>query len=748
VPHHGRAGALDCEDLGAAPGWGQVILTGPEGGSVSSIPPRCRPLRAELDGIEAELRRLEAELGRASPEQRPEIEAQIRVLVAQAEDVAEELARCMRAAASHLFLVGAEYTQSTQYFTFHDGGAQEGPTNGVPLIARKELFVRAYVALRDNGNPKPSQVTGRLTVSRPDGHTFPEIAPEHDPVVARVIGDLERRHADHTLTFRVPAGHCAGRRRFRLEVSDPGGGFAFSETLEPVRFRELPQLRIQGVLVHYTGQGLDLPAPTGGDLVDSLDYAAHAFPISGIDYTGCTEIEFDGDLSSGGRGCGTGWRALLDRLTAMRKASGEYTLYVAVIPSATPTNKADGCGRTGVCAARVGNGQLLAHEIGHALGRRHAPCGKGVRNVDDNYPDYWGYRDGSIGEYGIRADTLDVFDPEHVCDVMGYRYPGWVSPYTYQKVGAKIAAIMAADETSVEIRRQPGEYLILNLDVRGDDTLRLLPSYRVTGPPPPMDAAEGSRFIVELLDADGDVLESAPAEPADPFHSQDEEHPGLTTDLHWHASATAVSVRRDGRLLGTLDLEPVASSVRLREQPRTSQSHPALMHIDWEADPVAADQPTPRFLIRYSCDDGASWRALAADLTSTTYDVDTRLLPGGDRCRFEVIASGGGQSASARSEPFGVPRKPRRAFLLAPRDGTTVAAGRPLLLRGGAFSPDAGTVAFDEVMWTSSRDGFLGTGYELSPRLSSVGHHEISLEFTDGLGGRGSAVVAVEVTST
>jgi hypothetical protein len=78
----------------------------------------------------------------------------------------------------------------------------------------------------------------------------------------------------------------------------------------------------------------------------------------------------------------------------------------------------------------------LAHELGHALGREHAPCGTSDAG---QFP----YADGSLGVWGFSARTSLLFDPRRYRDVMGYCAPVWVSDFSYVALFDRLSAVAA-----------------------------------------------------------------------------------------------------------------------------------------------------------------------------------------------------------------------------------------------------------------------------------------------------------------
>lgn len=78
----------------------------------------------------------------------------------------------------------------------------------------------------------------------------------------------------------------------------------------------------------------------------------------------------------------------------------------------------------------------FVHELGHAHGRRHAPCGN-VGNPDPDYP----HAGGSIGAPGWDVLTGELLDSRQYKDFMGYCTPRWVSAYQLDALHAHIMAV-------------------------------------------------------------------------------------------------------------------------------------------------------------------------------------------------------------------------------------------------------------------------------------------------------------------
>ena len=149
---------------------------------------------------------------------------------------------------------------------------------------------------------------------------------------------------------------------------------------------------------------------------------------------------------------GAGWSALLGEIRAIRTAEGAPDNYYGVVKVGYGSGVA-GMGNIGLPAA-IGwdylpsGAGVLAHELGHNFGRRHAPCGN-VSGADLNYP----YAGGQIGAFGYNL-RLNKLWANTTPDFMSYCDPSWISDYNFTAMmnyrGFTTTALLAAGTTGAQ----------------------------------------------------------------------------------------------------------------------------------------------------------------------------------------------------------------------------------------------------------------------------------------------------------
>jgi hypothetical protein len=131
-----------------------------------------------------------------------------------------------------------------------------------------------------------------------------------------------------------------------------------------------------------------------------------------------------------------GWIFLVQEIQALRTAEGADRYYHGVLQKSVadgplgiayrPPDPASGL-RSALSADELPLASTtIAHEFGHNLGQRHAPCG-GAGGVDPAYP----YSEARLGTPGWDPDLGTFHTGTDHFDVMSYCSPAWISDYMY-----------------------------------------------------------------------------------------------------------------------------------------------------------------------------------------------------------------------------------------------------------------------------------------------------------------------------
>jgi len=351
-----------------------------------------------------------------------------------------------------------------------------------PIIAGRDALLRVFLAAGEHGGPTPLGASVEL-----DGQVVAEAAGEL--AAPSQVDDL-----DSTLNLRIPGAALSADGAYRVTVTGSGT----SQRWPPEGPGMLTVSEVNGpfqvVLVPVINHGM-------GPLVDPAIVAAYEqallrlLPVSTVDVQVRDPYYFERDLCSGVAAIEMLALEILD--VRARDEAPANTYYVGLIaPSATALdyltcgggilgmslvgwNADDTYARGCVAAGHFVDGTSLdsegtvVHELGHALGRRHAPCGS-AGGADGKYP----HAEGAIGVWGWDSGRNVLHHPQRSKDFMSYCAPAWVSDYHYVRLFNRIAHVngsaLSATATAAKSYRR--------LFIDDEDAARWLGPTSVTHP--------------------------------------------------------------------------------------------------------------------------------------------------------------------------------------------------------------------------------------------------------------------------
>ncbi len=674
-------------------------------------------------------------------------------LISQVEEQLREQ-RCPGWVLSNITIAAVERTQTIQYFNFPAGqGSGNAPDNSLPLVNRKPTILRVYIDARQNDSrvPVPASVDGILWAFNPNTSGGGVYTSANGPIATRDVSTIKRAQAGQTLDFVIPWVVCQDQVLCQIAIFDPSNrsGQNSDTNFVTLDFIEVPPLSVHSVLIHYTGVNFfDQPVDartTPFNVLFAMDYLLRTYPVSDFNFDGCEVLTWNAKLA-----VTSNFYLLKSKLDSMRALSGTNDLYIGLIPPAA------GCG--GICGLGGGKAALFfsddtlqqwdaAHEIGHALGRPHAPgCLPSADTGDQNYPQYNGFSRASIGECGIDSRSFALFDPQTTSDYMSYCTPAWTSPYGYNQI---LTALQSGNFSSaIAFERSPGEipqeaeyhYLSFQVHGRNREQARVVVTSSFHIPRPlPLINPRPSGVSVELLDGEDGFLYGGSCESEAhidenvPFESLRVFFP------HFH-ELQRIKLVRGGSVLAEYEVAekpPSVTAVKIATEEN-------LIRLKWKGDSDEGVAPGLEYGVRFS-PDGKKWRPVVAATVDNEVVLDTDLLPGGDHCRIQIVASAGFRTTVHEIKTFSLPTKPRVAYIASPKADAEYEAGQPITFSGTGFSPDFGNSKPDEIVWTSLSLGQLGVGQSFTTTELPVGHHWVTMHTPDGADALATKSVAVRV---
>jgi hypothetical protein len=334
--------------------------------------------------------------------------------------------------------------------------------SSVPIVEGKDSLVRVFLKLDTDWSAR--EVVVRFV---PEGGAALEnrVTPTSDSTEAALTstvnfdlkGDQLTPGFSYTVEIREAAPDVKGAgtsdgARWPVEGASPMGA---QDTGEALLVTIIP--------VKYTADGSGrLPDMSDAAIERLRSMMYNLYPTRKVEFTIAPEMAW----STAVQPSGSGWSSLLNAIARKRQQDAvpvNVYYYGLFAPADSIVSYCGGGCVAGLSSlsrsvtdawarASIGLGfggkaggldaaGTFVHEVGHAHGRNHAPCGLGGQQADSKYP----YMNATIGVWGYDLVTKKLIDPAGKNrDMMSYCEPMWISDYTYKALFTRVQGVNAA----------------------------------------------------------------------------------------------------------------------------------------------------------------------------------------------------------------------------------------------------------------------------------------------------------------
>jgi hypothetical protein len=296
----------------------------------------------------------------------------------------------------------------------------------------------------------------------------------------------------------------------------------------------------------------------------------------------------------------------------------------------------------------------------------------------------------------------------------------WVTESEYRYLAWKFLSRQKSDKPEFD-----GPYVLFSGFVMFGDSIEIWSSYQFSGQHEIDSLSEGD-YSVAFLDSLGSTI-SVNFFYADTCFDT----AGFYLSLNYPQQTKSVVFKHLSQTMKQIYVSTHAPAVRVLS-PNGGENWDGSHVINWTASDE--DHDSLKYALWYCLSD-TNCLLLASGITDTFYVWNTLDSPGGNFCKIRICASDGLNCSFDSSDAyFSVARKSPACLIAGPQDSSEYLQKQIVSLQGLGQDPEDGMLPDASLSWSSTTDGYLGTGGLLSVRNLSTGQHTIILTAQDSNG--------------
>ena len=412
--------------------------------------------------------------------------------------------------------------------------------------------------------------------------------------------------------------------------------------------------------------------------------------------------------------------------------------------------------------ATEGSFSTPAHEVGHAIGFKHATCDHD-ESSGGSCDSFFPFEHGTIGGIGFRMSTWDLFaeDGTHggqgsasFHDFMSYGSNRWISQFMWEltaehtttgsidyavcwDASGRVRVCGVSQASANTLPAAEGPVYLVRGSILVDGSAELHDAYMLPRGGRARSIEALKQYRLQGVDARGNTLTTRRVYPR--ASAADGGALG-GVDVGWSFVAELESPK-DGRLsrIELLEDDRVIGTLRSRANSvpditieslggpgiwRRGERRRVSWRISQPADPALFSAR-----VEYLPGREESGLVLGSQIRDPFLDVTVDNLPASEDGRIVVRLSDGVQTRTVMSAPIVVEETRPNVLIISPDSDIRVESNSPVELYGLA-SGDRTSLSGDALFWSSDLDGDLGTGSRIVVASLSAGRHTISLRAT------------------